>query len=65
LFYFFGNSENKQQRLEACVIMHKYAKHEKYANCAKYVNKYAIKYAEKYAIKYVKYATTCMDMQKM
>ncbi len=45
--------------------MHKYAKYEKYANYAKYVNKYAIKYAEKYAIKYVKYATTCMDMQKM
>ncbi len=32
--------QNKQQRLEACVIVHEYAKYAKYA---KYVNKYAVK----------------------
>ncbi len=53
---FFGNSENKWQRLEACENMQTYAKYAKYAKYATYVNKYAIKYAEKYAIKYVKYA---------
>ncbi len=59
IFVFFGNSENKQQRLEACIIIHKCAKY------AKYVKKYAIKYAKKYAIKYVKYATSFTDMQNM
>ena len=63
LFSFFGNSENKRQRLEACVIMHKYANYANYAKYAYYVNKYAI--TEKYAIKYVKYATTFTDMQNM
>jgi len=66
LFCFFGNSENKLQRLEACVIKHKYDKYAKYAKYAKYVsNKYAMKYTEKYAIKYVKYATTFTDMKNM
>ncbi len=36
----FGNSENKQQRLEACVIMHKSAKYAKYLQYAWYVNIY-------------------------
>jgi hypothetical protein len=30
-FCFLGNSENKQQRLEAFVIMQKYAKYTQYA----------------------------------
>ncbi len=61
-----GNSENKLQRLEACVIKHKYDKYAKYTKYAKYVsNKYAIKYTETYAIKYVKYATTFTDMKNM
>jgi hypothetical protein len=51
-FCFLGNSENKQQRLEAFVIMHKYAQYTKYAKFAQYICKYDIKYAKKYATKY-------------
>ncbi len=44
-FCFLGNSENKQQRLEAFFIMHKYAKYTEYAKYAQYAQhicKYAI-----------------------
>jgi hypothetical protein len=47
--FVFGNSENKRQRLEACVIMHIYAQYAQYAQYAKYVHKYTINYATKYA----------------
>ncbi len=64
-FCLFGNSENKLKRLEACVIIQKYANYAKYAQCAEYVDEYAITYAKKYAIKYVKFSTTFKDMQNM
>ncbi len=45
-FCLFGNLEIKGQRLEAYVIIQKYAKY------AEYVKTYAITYAEKYAINF-------------
>ena len=63
-FFFLGNSENKQQRHEAFVIMHKYAQYTQYAKYAQYICKYAIKYAKKYATKYAeKYANNMPNMQ--
>ncbi len=53
-FCLLGNSENKQQRLEAFVIMHKYAQYAKSAKYAQYICKYAIKYAKKYATNMLK-----------
>jgi hypothetical protein len=63
-FCLLGNSENKQQRLEAFVIMHKYAQYTKYAKYAQYICKYAIKYAKKYATKYAeKYANNMPNIK--